>query len=479
MALNFPANTSNPYIDPSSGLKYIFNNSVGAWEAAVQPPAIVATSTPQLNIAGFLFFNDLDKKLYVNRDGTPTGWIQSIPTAAFPVISSGGNTPPNPVLNQLWFDADRTKRLYIAYQPTGGVIKFIDASPSGLNAGKPASAVGTVPPSTPEPGALWWNTVDGNLYIWFVDQDGGSAWVIANTTAFGANSGIVKISAVLPVRATGNSQNVQISVDNGTEAIPGVSKIATQAVTDAGTDDSDHITAKKLRAAISNQVPLATSSVAGKIQLATQAEVTAGTDGSKAVTPLTLRTNLTTLGYDNIPAGSIVMWPNSKVPAGWLECNGQSTAIYAELAKVVGPNVPDLRGMFVRGWSNDRIDLDGGRRIKSEQTGINKTHSHKVTDNGHKHPLLDDGHTHGVSDPGHGHTYSAAYETGATAGGSNWRPAESRILTTPNAKTGISLSNTRAGIQMSEAGSNIDIDEQGNDDGPRPRNIALMYIIKT
>ena len=33
MALNFPPNPGDKsiYIDPSSGLKYIFNGSVGAW----------------------------------------------------------------------------------------------------------------------------------------------------------------------------------------------------------------------------------------------------------------------------------------------------------------------------------------------------------------------------------------------------------------------------------------------------------------
>ena len=40
MALNFPTDTSAPYIDPISGLKYVFNSAVGAWEAAIQPPVV-------------------------------------------------------------------------------------------------------------------------------------------------------------------------------------------------------------------------------------------------------------------------------------------------------------------------------------------------------------------------------------------------------------------------------------------------------
>jgi microcystin-dependent protein len=44
------------------------------------------------------------------------------------------------------------------------------------------------------------------------------------------------------------------------------------------------------------------------------------------------------------PVGTIVMFGGVDEPAGWLFCNGQSTASYASLAAVVGANVPDLRG---------------------------------------------------------------------------------------------------------------------------------------
>ena len=44
MALNFPSNTDLPYVDPVSGLKYIYNNAVGAWETAIQPPAVISST---------------------------------------------------------------------------------------------------------------------------------------------------------------------------------------------------------------------------------------------------------------------------------------------------------------------------------------------------------------------------------------------------------------------------------------------------
>lgn len=36
----------------------------------------------------------------------------------------------------------------------------------------------------------------------------------------------------------------------------------------------------------------------------------------------------------------------------WLECNGQSTAAYPVLAAIIGANVPDYRGIFLRGWGS-------------------------------------------------------------------------------------------------------------------------------
>jgi hypothetical protein len=48
------------------------------------------------------------------------------------------------------------------------------------------------------------------------------------------------------------------------------------------------------------------------------------------------------------------MIPFNALPPGdaaqWLECDGRSTAGYPDLAALVGPNVPDYRGLFLRGY---------------------------------------------------------------------------------------------------------------------------------
>lgn len=48
-------------------------------------------------------------------------------------------------------------------------------------------------------------------------------------------------------------------------------------------------------------------------------------------------------------------------------CNGQSTSIYPALAVVVGANVPDLRGEFIRGADLGR-GVDSGRLVGSSQS---------------------------------------------------------------------------------------------------------------
>lgn len=72
---------------------------------------------------------------------------------------------------------------------------------------------------------------------------------------------------------------------------------------------------------------------------------------------------------DNLPVGIPLPWPLATPPAGWIICNGQAfdKARCPQLAKAY-PNgvLPDLRGVFIRGWDNGR-NLDGGRKLLSFQ----------------------------------------------------------------------------------------------------------------
>lgn len=74
-----------------------------------------------------------------------------------------------------------------------------------------------------------------------------------------------------------------------------------------------------------------------------------------------------------LPVGVPVPWPTSTPPTGWITMSGQTItqAQYPKLFAAYGTKLPDLRGMFIRGWDNGR-GLDPSRALLNEQlpTGI-------------------------------------------------------------------------------------------------------------
>ena len=76
----------------------------------------------------------------------------------------------------------------------------------------------------------------------------------------------------------------------------------------------------------------------------------------------------------SIPVGTIISWPVAQNPAdwqnpdgsfNWLECNGQtiSQAAYPELFALMGGKVPDLRGLFLRGYGSQSHAQNNGSTV--------------------------------------------------------------------------------------------------------------------
>lgn len=140
------------------------------------------------------------------------------------------------------------------------------------------------------------------------------------------------------------------------------------------------------------------------------------------------------------PAGAVMAFAMTGAPTGWLKCNGAaiSRGTYSTLFAAIGTtfgngngsstfNIPDLRGVFVRGWADGKSNssgkiYDAGRNFGSEQADAFKSHTHDYKG-----------------------------QTGSGGSGTSSRDAENTTLTT--AATG--------------------------DVETRPRNVALMYCIKT
>ncbi|MCL8357005.1 phage tail protein [Enterobacter hormaechei] len=75
-----------------------------------------------------------------------------------------------------------------------------------------------------------------------------------------------------------------------------------------------------------------------------------------------------------------VPWPLATPPEGWLKYNGAAfdKAKFPKLAAVYPSGVlPDLRGVFIRGWDDGR-GLDSGRTILSFAADKMRKHTHAL-----------------------------------------------------------------------------------------------------
>lgn len=133
--------------------------------------------------------------------------------------------------------------------------------------------------------------------------------------------------------------------------------------------------------------------------------------------------------------GVVEMFGAAAVPAGYLECNGAavSRATYADLFAAVGTahgvgdgattfNVPDLRGEFVRGWDNGR-GADAARTFGSAQADAFKAHVHAVTP-----PASTDDAAAGLTTTGSGGVETITPYNTASTGGTETRPRNVALM---------------------------------------------------
>ena len=134
---------------------------------------------------------------------------------------------------------------------------------------------------------------------------------------------------------------------------------------------------------------------------------------------------------NSVPTGSVHVFAMSAAPSGYLACNGAavSRTTYAALFAAIGVthgagngsstfNLPDLRGEFVRGWDDGR-GVDTGRAFGSTQTDAFKAHTHSVavgTEEGDN-----------LSNATNGNGTNSSFQTGST-GSTETRPRNVALL---------------------------------------------------
>ena len=219
------------------------------------------------------------------------------------------------------------------------------------------------------------------------------------------------------------------------------------------------------------------SALSGNIDLTLPSSIVNGgfmqTDGSG---------NLSFQVVAGVPSGAVFCIAVASVPSGYLECNGAAVnrTTYAALFAVIGTqygsgngsstfNIPDLRGEFIRGFDNGK-GTDSGRSIASSQSDQNKQHNHSasgsVGDHRHAYAFAQ------ASGGGVGNDFAGSGINSVTQSGG--RLAE---LEQSGGNDGQDLRGFTANTDNTQPSLSVSV---GNDGGgeTRPRNIAMMYVIK-
>ena len=189
--------------------------------------------------------------------------------------------------------------------------------------------------------------------------------------------------------------------------------------------------------------------------------------------------NLSFSLIEGVPTGSVFCRAVAAVPSGYLECNGQSVSrtTYAALFAVIGTqyggsgnnfNVPDLRGEFIRGFDNGR-GVDPSRSIGTLQGDDNKLHLHSI--NITSQPVTLVGSIDGIGE--------GFLASGSASGVFSKKPDGTRTITeSSDVASSVAGVNFNANHSHAITGNTANSGGDGITGESRPRNIAMMYIIK-
>ena len=228
------------------------------------------------------------------------------------------------------------------------------------------------------------------------------------------------------------------------------------------------------------------------------------------------------------PVGAIVWYCAPLAPTSlWLECDGRLldgdiNGPYYDLFDLIGTTyntggepagffrLPDLRGMFVRGWSGAGPNptptaLDPGRLFATSQSDEFKQHNHTVTDPSHLHqfPLTTHFHPSNSGTVTHTHTTTSTHrhsanfkvaevvgdQGGLYDGNGQWGapqgPFSNSVQTNVSFRsslTGVGVASNFTGLSVDTVTTGLTVDNAPptapTPDETRPYNVALLPMIK-
>jgi hypothetical protein len=168
-------------------------------------------------------------------------------------------------------------------------------------------------------------------------------------------------------------------------------------------------------------VQLTGGTMTGPLILNNSTPATSATAASKGYVDSTAASAAASAVALRVPSGTIVMWGTTSPPSGWIQCGGQSTSGYPALAALFGSTVPDLRGEFVRGFDNGK-GIDPGRGIRTSQGQDIQPHTHLSNCIGFANPQINWQGTGGLA-----YNNSNNTQTGS-AGGTETRPRNVALM---------------------------------------------------
>jgi microcystin-dependent protein len=346
---------------------------------------------------------------------------------AIKTLNSGGSDPSNMAAFMPYVDTADSNNLKIRNAANNGftTVGSVDSANLGL---------------LPRSGG----TMTGQLLL---DNSAGAG---SPALSFGGdtNTGIFRVGSNTMGFATAGVERVEIS--------------------DAGLDMSNGL---PIRFQDSSGAPF----VALKSPSSVSSNVTFTLPGADGSNGQMLQTNgsgaLSFTTIQGVPIGSVFCIAHTSIPSGYVECNGASipngtgtvngvTANFAPLRQLIGSNLPDLRGEFIRGFDNGR-GVDSGRSMLSSQSSQFGQHNHNVSASS----------SSSVTDPGHKHTMNFNLGNIISSGGAFGMKDSGTADRMNTATTGISVSTTTSISQSNRGGTS-------NSSETRPRSVAMMYVIK-
>lgn len=202
-----------------------------------------------------------------------------------------------------------------------------------------------------------------------------------------------------------------------------------------------------------------------------------------SATSATSATTATT-ALNGVPVGTILPFAGTTAPSGFLVCDGQAvnrTGTYADLYTAIGTNwgsgnnsttfnVPDLRGMFLRGYSGSSND-DPNKSTRTSRNGGqsgNNVGSYQASDNkSHNHT--------GSTGSAGSHTHNVLLPMDQ-AGSSDITTIDANVENTGGDDEGIYTFNNATSSSGSHTHT-VTINNNGGTEA-RPRNVYVLYIIK-